>query len=122
LAQALKKVGCTEVILAIAFSADVISKHKAIYRPCCQVLADFAHEWEEKLKMRIIISEESSHLGTAGPLALAKELLLAGTKDTFFLINCDVLCEFPLANLYHFHKSRKAEVTLLIKEVSGPKR
>lgn len=48
----------------------------------------------------------------AGPLALAKELLNDG--EPFFVLNSDIICEFPFADLLAFHKSHGAEGTIMV--------
>lgn len=46
--------------------------------------------------MRITFSVETEPLGTAGPLALAKDIL-AKDDSPFFVLNSDVICVcFPL--------------------------
>ncbi|CAD7694979.1 unnamed protein product [Ostreobium quekettii] len=106
--QALKAVGCAEVILAIA------------YQP--EVMLTFKEEWEAKLDIKITISQENVPMGTAGPLALARELLDDGSGEPFFVLNSDVICEFPLNDLLEFHKSRGGEGTLLVTQVEDPSR
>ncbi|CAD7698612.1 unnamed protein product [Ostreobium quekettii] len=106
--QALKEVGCTEVILAIA------------YQP--EVMLAFKDEWEARLDIKITISQENEPMGTAGPLALARDLLDDGSNEHFFVLNSDVICEFPLNDLLEFHKSRGGEGTLLVTKVEDPSR
>ena len=48
----------------------------------------------------------------AGPLALAKDLLNDG--EPFFVLNSDVICEFPFADLLAFHKAHGAEGTIMV--------
>jgi mannose-1-phosphate guanylyltransferase len=49
---------------------------------------------EEELGINITFSVETEPLGTAGPLALAKEIL--GKDDSpFFVLNADVTCTYP---------------------------
>ena len=57
-------------------------------------------------------------MGTAGPLALAKDVLDDGTGEPFFVLNSDVICEYPLKEMLDFHKARKAEGTLLVTKVN----
>lgn len=35
-------------------------------------------------------------MGTAGPLALARHILDDGSGQPFFVLNSDVICEYPL--------------------------
>jgi mannose-1-phosphate guanylyltransferase len=57
-------------------------------------------------------------LGTAGPLALARDILSDG--DPFFVLNSDVICPFPFAELLEFHKSHGKEGTILVTKVEEP--
>ena len=84
--EALKEAGCDEVVLAIN------------YRP--QVMMEFLKGWEEKLGIKITCSQEEEPMGTAGPLALAKEILNKDGKGApFFVLNSDVICEYPLKEM-----------------------
>jgi mannose-1-phosphate guanylyltransferase len=49
----------------------------------------------------------------AGPLALAKEHL---TKDEepFFVLNSDVICDFPFKQMLQFHKHHGKEGTIVV--------
>lgn len=57
-------------------------------------------------------------MGTAGPLALAREHLSDG--EPFFVFNSDVTCEYPLKELLAFHKSHGAEGTIFVTKVAEP--
>lgn len=61
--------------------------------------------------IKISCSHETEPLGTAGPLALARELLDDG--DPFFVFNSDVICEYRLQEFLEFHKAHGAEGTLM---------
>jgi mannose-1-phosphate guanylyltransferase len=72
---------------------------------------------------------ETEPLGTAGPLALARDVLTANDNDIFFVLNSDVLflflnlqiiCTFPLENLLKFHKSHGKEGTIMVTKVLEP--
>ena len=52
----------------------------------------------------------------AGPLKLAEHILNDG--EPFFVLNSDVVCEFPFAEMVAFHKAHGKEGTIL---VSGPR-
>jgi mannose-1-phosphate guanylyltransferase len=60
-------------------------------------------EWEKKLNIKITYSQETEPLGTAGPLALAREHLNDG--EPFFVLNSDVICPFPFTQMLAFHKA-----------------
>lgn len=104
--EALKEAGCDEVVLAIN------------YRP--QVMLDFIKEWEQKLGIKITCSQEPEPMGTAGPLALARDILDNGSGAPFFVLNSDVICEYPLKDMLEFHKKSKAEATILVTKVDDP--
>lgn len=57
--------------------------------PACytQVMMGFIAEWEPKLGVKIVCSQEKEPMGTAGPLALARELLDDGSGQPFFVLN-----------------------------------
>lgn len=57
-------------------------------------------------------------MGTAGPLALARDILDDGSGDPFFVLNSDVICEFPLKDMLAFHKEKGAEGTILVTQAS----
>ena len=48
---------------------------------------DFLKEWEAKLGVKITCSQEDEPMGTAGPLALARDILADGSGDPFFVLN-----------------------------------
>jgi mannose-1-phosphate guanylyltransferase len=77
----------------------------------------FCEEWEKLLGVKITLSHEDEPLGTAGPLSLAKDILCDGTDEPFFVLNSDVICNYPLAEMMSFHKRRGAEATLLVTKV-----
>jgi hypothetical protein len=72
--------GVTDVVLAVN------------YRP--EVMVAVLKETEEQYGINITFSVETEPLGTAGPLALAREIL--GKDDSpFFVLNSDVTCTYP---------------------------
>lgn len=104
--EALKAAGVSEVVLAIN------------YRP--EVMQAFIEEWQTNLGVKIVCSQEAEPMGTAGPLALARDLLDDGSGQPFFVLNSDVICEYPLKDMLDFHKARKAEATILVTKVEDP--
>merc|ERR1711916_259422 len=68
--------------------------------------------------MGVHISVEDEPLGTAGPIALAREVLDDG--DPFFVLNSDVICDYPFVSLLNFHKSHGGEGTLVMTAVADP--
>lgn len=87
------------------------------YRP--EIMSNFMKKYEEQYKVRITFSIESEPLGTAGPLALASSVL-AKDDEPFFVLNSDVICDFPFPELAAFHKSHGGEGTILVTRVDDP--
>lgn len=73
----------------------------------------------EKLGVELIFSHEVEPLGTAGPLALAKDLLSA-SSEPFFVLNSDIICDFPFKQLEQFHRGHGAEGTIVVTKVEEP--
>lgn len=55
-------------------------------------------------------------LGTAGGMFHFRDQIRAGNPTAFFVLNGDVCSDFPLNDLYEFHRSKhgQAEVVLLL--------
>jgi mannose-1-phosphate guanylyltransferase len=104
--EALKSVGVDEIVLAIN------------YQP--EKMLDFIHEAETKYKIKITCSKEEEPLGTAGPIGLAKNILLKSESDDIFVFNSDITCRFPLKEMLEFHRSHKKEGTIATTRVKDP--
>lgn len=127
----LVNVGVNHVILAVSYKADMMNR--------------FIEEQEKILGIRITLSHESHPLGTAGPLALARDQLLdkvnscaingqarendheSGVTMTveddgvpFFVLNSDIICDYPFQKMIDFHKSHKSEGTIVVTRVEEP--
>lgn len=50
---------------------------------------------------------------TAGPLALARKYL-EEDNEPFFVLNSDVMCPFPFAQMEKFHKAHGKEGTIMV--------
>lgn len=59
------------------------------------------------------------HGRAAGPLALARDLLAEG-GEPFFVLNSDVICEFPFVALARFHRQHGGEGSLVVTRVEEP--
>ncbi|XP_033744992.1 mannose-1-phosphate guanyltransferase beta-like [Pecten maximus] len=103
--EALVEAGVTHIVLAVSYRADQMEQE--------------LRNVEKKLGVKIIISLESEPLGTAGPLALAKDHL---NKDNepFFVLNSDVICDFPFKQMVQFHKHHGREGTIMVTKVDEP--
>ncbi|KAJ0525540.1 putative nucleotidyltransferase [Helianthus annuus] len=104
--EALKATGVTEVVLAIS------------YQP--EVMLNFLKDFESKLGIKITCSQETEPLGTAGPLALARDILADKSGEPFFVLNSDVISEYPLKEMIAFHKSHGGEASMLVTKVDEP--
>ena len=103
--EALAAVGVKDIVLAVN------------YRP--EVMVANMKEYEEVLGIKISFSVETEPLGTAGPLALAREIL-AKDDEPFFVLNSDVICEFPFQELIDYHNAHGGEGTILVTKVDEP--
>ncbi|KAJ6902175.1 mannose-1-phosphate guanylyltransferase 1-like [Populus alba x Populus x berolinensis] len=104
--EALKAIGVTEVVLAIN------------YQP--EVMLNFLKEFETKLEIKITCSQETEPLGTAGPLALARDKLIGDSGEPFFVLNSDVISEYPLKQMIDFHKAHGGEASIMVTKVDEP--
>ncbi|KAI3508538.1 hypothetical protein L1887_23546 [Cichorium endivia] len=104
--EALKAIGVTEVVLAIN------------YQP--EVMLNFLKDFETKLGIKITCSQETEPLGTAGPLALARDKLADESGEPFFVLNSDVISEYPLKEMIAFHKSHGGEASIMVTKVDEP--
>jgi len=89
------------------------------YKP--EAMARLLEPFESELGIKIIYSEEQEPLGTAGPIALAKEYILEGNPDEpFFVLNSDITSKFPFNDLLSFHRSHGKEGTIMVTKVTEP--
>lgn len=103
--EALVKAGVSEIILAVSYRAEEMEK----------ALTDEA----QKLGVKLVFSQETEPLGTAGPLALAKDILKE-SKNPFYVLNSDIICEFPFKEMFAFHKHHGGEGTIVVTKVEEP--
>ncbi|KAM7262724.1 hypothetical protein ACFE04_000407 [Oxalis oulophora] len=104
--EALKAIGVTEVVLAIN------------YQP--EVMLNFLKDFESKLGIKITCSQETEPLGTAGPLALARDKLVDGSGKPFFVLNSDVISDYPLKEMIEFHQRHGGEASIMVTKVDEP--
>lgn len=55
-----------------------------------------------------------SFFPAAGPLALARELLNID-DEPFFVLNSDVICDFPFKDMLQFHRNHGKEGTIVVR-------
>ena len=119
--EALRKVGVDHVILAVSYKAEDLQTELSAYA--------------DAVGIRISFSQEPEPMGTAGPLAFAKQLLTESNAvdesgdqsvasrtnpEPFFVLNSDVICHFPFSDLLAFHKSHGKEGTIIVTDVEEP--
>jgi mannose-1-phosphate guanylyltransferase len=81
--------------------------------------SDTSSQYEEQYNVKIDFSVETEPLGTAGPLKLAEKIL--GKDDTpFFVLNSDVICDYPFKQMADFHKAHGDEGTIIVTKVEEP--
>ena len=102
LLDALVAVGVTKIVIATAVPKHDIEKFMDTYS-------------QSHSGVNLILSLETERLGTAGPIAFAKEHL-AGHR--FFMLNVDVLSTFPFNELLAYHRMKGGEGTIMSYEVS----
>jgi len=82
-------------------------------------MMNFIKEYEPKLGVKIVISKEDEPMGTAGPCALARHILDDKSGDPFFVLNADVISEYPLNSMVVSHKSHGGECSIMVTKVSS---
>jgi len=103
--EALVEAGVKHIVLAVSYRAEQMEKElKSV---------------EKELGIKISISLETEPLGTAGPLALAREILCAD-DEPFFVLNSDIICDFPFKDMVLFHKNHGKEGTIVVTKVDEP--
>jgi NDP-sugar pyrophosphorylase family protein len=98
LLRQLSKNGFDEVILSLGYQADIIRSF----------FGDGS-----RFGVKLVYSEEKERLGTAGHLSLVKDKL----KDTFLVMNGDVLAGIDFKDLMQKHKQSKAAMTVIFKKL-----
>jgi len=103
--EALVEAGVTKVVLAVSYRAQEMEQELSVYA--------------EKMGVEILFSHETEPLGTAGPLALAKDILCVD-NEPFFVLNSDITCDFPFKEMVMFHKEHGREGTIVVTKVEEP--
>jgi len=103
--EALAAAGVTNIVLAVNYRPEIMTKA--------------LNEYEKMYNVKIDFSVETEPLGTAGPLKLAESIL--GKDDSpFFVLNSDVICDYPFKKLADFHKAHGEEGTIVVTKVEEP--
>ena len=103
--EALVAAGVNHVILAVSYRAELLETEMK--------------SQEERLGIKISISLESEPLGTAGPIKLASALL-EEDNEPFFVLNSDVICDYPFKSLLAYHQRHGKEGTIIVTKVDEP--
>ncbi|MES1920571.1 hypothetical protein MHBO_002228 [Bonamia ostreae] len=96
--SALSMAGVKKILLAISNNAFSFEK--------LQLFVEMA---QRKYRVKIVLSVEDEPLGTAGPIALAERHI---TTENFFVLNSDIICEYPFGKMFSFHIEKKALGTI----------
>lgn len=103
--EALAQAGVTEVILAVGHMYENIQ--------------DYLHRYSQGINIKITYSVESTPMGTAGALSLLRDRLNQ-EEEPFFVLNSDIICEFPFAEMLQYHRAHGGDGTILITKVDTP--
>jgi len=103
--EALVDAGVNQVVLAVSYHAESLQNEMK--------------KEAERLGIEIHFSHEEEPLGTAGPLALARSIL-ASNDEPFFVLNSDVICDFPFKEMVNFHCNHGKEGTIVVTKVDEP--
>lgn len=73
-----------EIILAVNYQPDTMKEQINVL--------------QERFNVKIVCSQETEPLGTAGPIRLARDHIVKDNPEgIFFVLNSDIICEFPLS-------------------------
>lgn len=61
--------------------------------------------------------KEETRLGTFGGINHFRNEILSNDNEGFFVMHCDIVCSFPLVEIWNFHKTHGREITILGKRV-----
>ncbi|KAJ3429793.1 mannose-1-phosphate guanyltransferase beta [Anaeramoeba flamelloides] len=105
--EAISKLGVKKIVLAVSDIGET--------------LQTFIKQFNQKNEtVEVIVSKEDYPLGTAGPIKLAEKHLKG--DDPIFIVNSDIICEFPLKELLDFHVKKQSTTTILGFKVENPSR
>jgi NDP-mannose synthase len=99
--QKMKEQGFDEVILAVNYKSHMFESY----------FGDGS-----RFGLEVSYSKEQKSLGTAGPILLAKPKL----KDSFLVLNGDILTSMDFNDLRKFHDANQADLTLVTKQMQLP--
>ena len=97
----LKKYGVTNIILALSYLPEVIQNY-------------FGNG--SKLGTQLIYAVEGSPLGTAGAVKNTEQYL----DNTFIVLNGDIFTSLDIADMFAFHRQKRAKATIALTRVDNP--
>ena len=123
--ESLAAAGVTDIVLAVNYRPDVMVAALKKVQSTSPIWDDRNGtrakilQYEKQYDVKIEFSVETEPLGTAGPLKLAEKIL--GKDDSpFFVLNSDVICEYPFKELADFHAAHGDEGTIIVTKVEEP--
>lgn len=81
-------------------------------------LYHFVQEMMNLYSLSIRYLQEFTPLGTAGGMYHFRDQIISGNTKYFFIMNGDVCADFPLQELFEFHKSKKSLFTIMATETT----
>ncbi|RXG52584.1 Mannose-1-phosphate guanyltransferase beta [Armadillidium vulgare] len=128
--EALVSAGVNHVILAVSYRAEqmeeeLVKEAKRVSRllTCLSIAFYFCIGLSSLLfylGIQITFSLEDEPLGTAGPIKLAEKTLFSESNEPFFVLNSDIICDFPFTQMVKFHKQHGKEGTIVVTKVEEP--
>jgi len=103
--EALAACGVKHIVLAVSYQAEQLKQEMLVEA--------------DRLSVTITFSNETEPLGTAGPLALSRDIL-GEDDEPFFVLNSDVICKFPFREMAEFHAAHGKEGTIAVTAVEDP--
>ncbi|RUS16716.1 nucleotide-diphospho-sugar transferase [Jimgerdemannia flammicorona] len=122
--------GVTDIVLAVNYRPEVMVAILQKYEKLYNVTITFSVETEPLGTGRLTcpdleIFREPDTLITLpnsdfpGPLALAREILQKDASP-FFVLNSDVICDYPFEQMRDFHIQHGSEGTIVVTKVDEP--
>jgi len=105
--EALVAAGVKHIILAVSYMSDMLQEKLGSHA--------------DRLGIKLSFSHETTPMDTAGPLALARDLIKDGNDGKpFFVMNADVTADFPFKTRLEFHEKHGKEGTIVVTKVEEP--
>jgi len=98
----LERQGVKKVILAVGYKSDYI-------------MSFFGKNYLD-IELLYSFEDENNLLGTGGAILKASKLI---NDEDFFVLNGDTIFEINLIEMYRFHKSKNADITIALKPVDN---